>query len=56
LNESKYLSAKLKLHTGLPESGTIVDVRSGDYDFEFLDGPFTRQGEQDSGKEGSPIV
>jgi len=43
-----------KLHTGLPEGGVVVYVRSGDYD--FLDGPFTLQGEQDSGKEGSPIV
>jgi len=45
---------QLKNTSGLPEGGVVVYVRSGDYD--FLDGPFTLQGEQDSGKEGSPIV
>ena len=39
---------------GLPEGGLVVFVRGGDY--AFVDAPFTLQGEQDSGKEGSPIM
>ena len=32
----------------------MVFVRGGDY--SFVDAPFTLEGEQDSGKEGSPIM
>ena len=44
---------QLKNTTGLPVGGVVVMVRGGDY--TFLDGPFSLE-EQDSGKEGSPIV
>lgn len=51
-----WLSTSSFLYTplGLPEGGVVVFVRGGDY--AFVDAPFTLEGEQDSGKEGSPIM
>ena len=47
-------TSQFSVPVGLPEGGLVVFVRGGDY--AFVDAPFTLQGEQDSGKEGSPIM